>query len=1031
MTRVIHLNRVEETRLWRTLSESSDSDAKAMASNVASLCQEASDRMKAMYGYAPQYTLHDDRHLLRVTELMACVLGSELDQLNIVELALLVLSAFFHDQGMVPLETEIASLGQNEEFRLFKDNWLVEHPNYGETATQMASAHVDEGHRQTLAFRLAELDSAMLTDFLRITHGCRSDEFVRSSYQSDRRLEIQGVALSAILGKLCLSHTLPSDDLTPAKGFRYDEQVGRFTVNLPFLAAVLRLADILDFDRDRTPEVLLKNIHFTSDVSIREWETHRSVEGWSISDTRIRFTIRCSHPAYESAARKYMDWIDVELTACQAVCQNQPRSIDGYQLRLPSKVDRSRIGPLDNAYRAHDLEFSLSRNEIVRLLMTDKLYGREHLCIRELLQNSLDALRYRKALFREAGTGWDGGRIHFRHYVDSDGFEVLQCTDNGTGMDDDIIQNHFVRVGRSYYRSPFFDQERNRLKQSGSDFDPCSKFGIGFMSCFMLGDRITIATRKDYGQGREWGPPLVIEIHGLSGLLIVRQGNDSQAVGTTVTIVCRQKPSFLDSWTDKVQLCRVLKGYALAPEFPVSGKCEVEEIVDTVEIPPRLEKAPTLMEYAGLTSCISLEQDLSAVSQNLRGYVRESFLVDDTGLPCLGNHDAEWRSKSQGARKEWDLLLLPEDRHLDYDFVEWSVPVCTDGILVAGTPGRPSYRKEVRMRLGSINSNIHSKSPALIDVRGDLKPELTPARTPPDHFGVDLPPGWKRLADTFRHGLGLLWEKLAVHLQRGLAGEPFWRLCVVHGISVGWIPHRTLWDCLPVSLTQEESGTLWRLVRELGDLSFDMNDDASFVLRDSDGNSIGPDAPLSEWERSGEEHPSLHWQMNSIALLMCGLDIRDGQVVLVPRAPNAGAELLARYASNSGLGVSMFYADYTGVAGEAVAVQTPYPTANRNHALSAIALESRYTSQPTDLQRFAQSFMSCIAEIVSTRKETPCLDKTSYWQKRVGYLFFDVQWDKYEAALCPPYKIWTSEVGWTAIDEEDFVKWRDASVRIK
>lgn len=1031
MTRVIQISKVEEAKLWRVLSERSDADTMALLSNIPSLCQEATDRMKAMYAYAPQYTLHDDRHLLRVTELMAYVLGPELDKLNTVELILLVLSAFFHDQGMVPLETEITSLERNEHFRLFKDNWLIEHPNYGETAAQIASPHVDEERRKTLALRLTELDSAMLTDFLRSTHGHRSEEFVTSSYQNDKRLEIQGINLSSVLGKLCFSHTLPCDDLTPANGFHYDEQVGRLTVNLPFLAAVLRLADILDFDRDRTPEVLLKNIHFTSNVSIREWEKHRSVEGWSISDTRILFTIRCSHPAYESAARKYMDWIDAELTASQAICRNQPRDINEYQLRLPSKVDRSRIGPIDNAYRAYDLEFSLSRNEIVRLLMTDKLYGREHLCIRELLQNSLDALRYRKALFREAGTGWDEGRVDFRHYVDSDGFEVLQCADNGAGMDDDIIQNHFVRVGRSYYRSPFFDQERNRLKQSGSDFDPCSKFGIGFMSCFMLGDRITIATRKDYGQGKQWGPPLVIEIHGLSGLLVVRQGKDNQPVGTTVTIVCRQKPSFLDSWTDKVQLCSVLKGYALAPEFPVSAKCEVQEIVDTVKIPPRLEKAPTLMEYAGLTSCISVEQDLSAVSPNLGGYVRESFLVDDTGLPCLGNHDAEWRSKSQGSRKKWNLFLLPEDRELDYDFMDWSVPVCTDGILVAGTPGRPSYRKEVRMRLGSRNSNIHSKSPALIDARGDLKPELTPARTPPEHIGMNFPPGWKHLADTFRHGLGLLWEKLADHLQRGLACEPFWKLCVVHGGSVSWIPYRTLWNCLPVSLTQEGRGTLWRLVRELGDLSFDKADDSSFVLRDNSGNSIGPDGPLSEWERSGEEHPSLRWQMNSITLLMCGLDIRSGEVVLVPRAPETGTELLAQYASNSGFGVSMFYVDYTGAAREAVAVETPYPTVNRNHALSVIALESRYASQTTDLQRFAQSFVSCIAETVSNRKETPCLDKPGYWQKRVGYLFFDVQWNQYEVALRPPYKIWTREAGWTALNEEDFAKWRDASVRVE
>lgn len=1028
MTQVIQIHNVEDTTLWRTLSD--NPDGKTIANNIAELCQEASDRMKIMYSYAPQYTLHDDRHLLRVTELMACVLGSDIDHLNAVELALLILSAFFHDQGMVPLETEIASLEQSDEFLLFKDNWRIEHPNYGETASQMASPHVNETRRQTLASLLAELDSAMLTDFLRSTHGPRSEAFVRSSYGHDRRLEVQGAALAALLGKLCLSHTLSSDALTPANGFHYDEQVGRFTVNLPFLAVVLRLADILDFDRDRTPEVLLKNIHFTSNVSIKEWEKHRSVEGWSISDARIRFTASCSHPAYESSVREYMNWIDAELTSCHALCRNQPRDIEAYHLRLPSKVDRSRIGPRDSAYRAHDLEFSLSRNEIVRLLMTDKLYGREHLCIRELLQNSLDALRYRKALFKEAGTEWDGGRVDFRHYVNSDGFEVLQCTDNGVGMDDEIIQNHFVRIGRSYYRSPLFEQERNRLKQSGLDFDPCSKFGIGFMSCFMLGDRITITTRKDYGQGKEWGAPLVIEIHGLSGLLVVRKGSDSQPVGTTVTIVCRQKPSFLDSWTDKVQLCSVLKGYALAPEFPISGKCEVEEIVDSVEIPPRFEKAPTLMEHAKLTNYISLEQDLSAVAWNLRGYAQDSFLVDEAGLPCLSNHEAEWCPKSPGSINTWELILRSENRKPDFHFLDWNVPVCTDGILVAGTPGRPAYQKDVRMRLGTRSSNIHSTSPALIDARGDLKPELTPARTPPEHLLRNEHPSWERLTDIFHQGLGLVWEKLAAHLQRGLAGETFWKLCVVHNISVIWIPHRTLWNCLPISLVQKEGETLWRLVRELGDLSFAEDDNSSLLLRDRDENLIGPDAPVSEWESTGESHPSLHWRMNSIVLLMCGLDIQNEQAVLVPRAPNAGAKLLSSYIHSSIAGVSTLYVDYTGSAGDAIAVQTPFPTANRNHALSVVAIESKYTSQLTDLQVFAKSFVPCISETVSSKKKTPSLEALGYWQKRIGHLFFDVQWNQYDPALRPPYKIWTSKHGWTTIDEKDFSKWRDAPVKV-
>lgn len=171
MTRIFQVTRVEDTRLYTILTKKTASQDQALVSNIPNICQEAADRMKAMYVYAPQYTLHDDLHMLRTTELMAEVLGSEVDQLNVIELALLILSAFFHDQGMVPLQSEIASLEQNQDFRLFRENWLLEHPNYRETATQMASLHSQKERLRTLASRLAELDSAMLTDFLRSTHG--------------------------------------------------------------------------------------------------------------------------------------------------------------------------------------------------------------------------------------------------------------------------------------------------------------------------------------------------------------------------------------------------------------------------------------------------------------------------------------------------------------------------------------------------------------------------------------------------------------------------------------------------------------------------------------------------------------------------------------------------------------------------------------------------------------------------------------------------------------------------------------------
>ncbi len=1028
MTRISKVTNVRETRLWLALSKQAGEDAQVLAPNVATLCTEAMDRMKAMYAYAPQYTLHDAQHLLRTTELMGLILGDQVDQLNSIELSLLILSAFFHDQGMVLSAEEFASLAEDADFQLFKNNWLLEHPNYGETAAQLGKAELAADRKAQLAMHLAELEMALLTDYIRVTHGHRTANFICSSYGHDKRIEIQKTNLAPFLAKLCESHTLSGDALNQSRGFRYDEHLGTYVVNMPFLAVVLRLADILDFDRDRTPEVLLKSIHFTSPVSLNEWEKHRSVEGWRISHDLIRFAVKCKQPAYEAATRKYMDWIDGELSTAIQVCRMQPRDIRVYELNLPTHVDRTRIEPLDESYRSHDLEFSLSRDEVVRLLMTDKLYGSEHLCIRELLQNSLDALRYRSALFAEAGSSWSEGKVEFRHFVNEEGHEVLECKDNGSGMDEEIIRNHFIKVGRSFYRSPVFEREMSRLKASGNSFDPCSQFGIGFMSCFMLGDRITIKTRRDYGAGRVWGIPLLVEIHGLSGLLVVRKGDASQPVGTTVTIVSRQRPSFIDPWTDKIKLCTVLKGYALATEFPINAHCTIPEIKETLIVPANFEKAPTMLELAQVNNRITFEQDLSEISPSIRGFIRDSVLSDSTGLPCLANTEAEWRGKADGPHsKKWRLQLKVTDQEFDggrndYDDIQ----VCMDGILVAGEPGRPSCDEKVRMRLGNRNSQIYSQSPALLDARADFKPEITPSRIPPDSMGTRLPPGWRRLDNAFKNGLGLMWSALTDYISKGLQSEIFWKLSVVHGVSVEWLPSNRLWETLSISLTDGNGASSWSLVREIGELSMSSSENG-FVLCDSRGRRVGPDSALVAWEQQGEERPHLAWCMNSITLLLSCLVVRDGRVVITPLPPTRSDSSLAQYAYTSSIGVSMFLIGYVGNASDLLSVKTAYPTANRNHPLAKLALQSRDASVSSDLEDFARSFVECISKTLSTKDKTPSFEKPGYWQKRVGHLFFSVRWDQYDKSLAPPYKLWSEEKGFFTFGKDDFEKWRDSS----
>ncbi len=1024
--KIMPLNSLEDTMLWKHLNACGDSMSNFLAANVLTVCGEASERMKAMPSFAPQHTLHDESHLLRTTELMSLVLGEILDTLNPVEIALLILAAHFHDQGMVPDEEEYRELVELPEFKLYRDNWYIDHPNRQEIERQIQDAALSKEEIRSLADKLAELDSSMFTDYLRTTHAFRSADFIRARYANDKRLEVARVNLSYLLAKLCASHCQNVENLIPSQGFNYDEQIGQFTVNMPFLALVLRLSDILDFDRDRTPDSLYRTVHFTNDVSIREWEKHRGVTGWSISSELIRFTMQFHHPVYEATARHFMDWIDTELSDCHRMCSTFPPSASRYKLLLPEKVDTSRIGPIGNAYIYHDLEFSLSRDEVIRLLMTDKLYSSPSLCIRELLQNSLDALRYRRALFACSHVNWPDGMVEILHGVDAAGYEIITCKDNGVGMDEKIITSFLCNVGRSYYRSPEFEQQRMEFRKKHTDFDPCSQFGIGFMSCFMLGDRIRIETRRDYGTGKEYGPPMVVEINGLNSLLVIKEGHQDQPPGTTVTITARKKPSYIDEWEDKVRLTTVLKGYALATEFPIFAKCTIPEISDEVSIPPVPEKVPTLMEFGGLKNIVTYEQDFSEIDDRLGGKLRESFLLNKNGLPCIGNAEASWKGHKRGTSVSWELYVR-EGKTIEHYPWAHDIPVCIDGILLAGPPARPKFYNQVRHRLGWRNSNVYSHS-ALLDVRGELKPEMTPARIPVDSSIIDLPVGWKRLQNLAHVAEGRLWSIVADMLNKGLTHEEFWKLGTVYHTSFSDIPYMNLWENVAILSKGANNHYEWIKISELGKLYLTA-DSQGVRLMTHDGKIVTPNKALEDWEKEGNECTSMLWRMTALVLLMCSATVANGAVTLMPTYPDNASDILSSYTLTSGLGVIGLLLPFVGEASKALTLQTHFPISNRNHSLSKIYLESKYLKTKTDIQKFAEGFVPGIADSVSLKDKGPSIDKPGYWHKRIAHRYFSVNWSKYMEDMKPPYRIWFQDKGWSQIDEEDFKRWKDIPLK--
>jgi hypothetical protein len=1027
----LNLHSIQDTKLWRHLNAvfpGDDRTASVLASDLIGICEEAADRMRAFPSLHRQFTLHDEKHLLRVTELMGMVVPEDVlrNVLNPIEITLLILSAFFHDQGMVLEAGELTGLQSNREYRIFQDNWEIDHPNVRELREQIicaSAANIETTHFRSIE---QELSAAMLTNFVRQTHGRRSADFVRERYGNDPRWTAAGSDLSELVARLALSHVKPSLDLRPDQGFRFDDAVGTYRVNMVYLGIVLRIADILDFDRDRTPDSLYRTIDFTNRISLREWEKHRSVEGWIVNSSMVQYTLRCEHPEYQRAAYEFMDWIDLELSDAASIARLFPAEFARYVWNLPSKVDRSRIEPKNRSYIYRDLEFVLSRDEIVKLLMTRELYGGPWLCVRELLQNSLDALRFRVAVHqRDLTVRWDQGRIHFAHYLKSDGTEILRCEDNGIGMDLPIIERFLTNVGRSYYRSPEFEQERLGLKAAGADFEPCAQFGIGFMSVFMLGDRISIETKRDYGSVRGVGDPLVVEINGLGGMAVIRPGKTSQQPGTAIEVILRPTKRPRNRLSDDVRLISVLKGYALSTEFPITGECTIKGLAGGVAIPPTAEMPITPFEEAGVRDLLTLSQKYADIDPLLGGIVRASFLVDETGKLVLESKTAKWRKPIVGDALGGVPFVEYESRKLTHRF--WrDGQTCLDGILVAGDPGRT---RDERSNLGSYANPIHAGgSSFLLDIRGRIKPPLTPARVPPrGSLGPELEGKWASIADFAYRTEARIWEQILARCFTQDDPLLFWQLATIYGAPVRSMRKRAIWAHLILPFTKGDSKTTWVPVHSIGKITMESVTSAEmFRLVIGNGSWIAAPPQMIEWqaENRGE---NVNWRLKRILLSMCAVQTDESEISFVPfqEPENDSVANENDFVSVFTPPIALPYRDTVRTIASVVA---PEKTVNCCHPLIRSAIDARFIEERTDVQTFATAMVwrICDPPTLSVVRGTKA---PRFVEQYVGSLFNAVHWNTGNQACRPPYIVRTEDGNLVEITAELLSSWADAQIQ--
>lgn len=252
---------------------------------------------------------------------------------------------------------------------------------------------------------------------------------------------------------------------------------GNDVVHPLFISCLLRLGDYLDFDSRRTPLCLFEFLYL-SPTSFMEWEKHFKIRNYPKIDrgkNKIHFSGECEEPDTFIGILKYFSLIEKEIKNAKKLLS---KNNDTYKLIIDDQISNQII---HKTFDSVDLQFFMDYLAISNLLMGENLYNDRKCALREIIQNSLDAVLLKKEICKNNEINYEPLIKIIYSNID------IIIHDNGIGMTDSDIRNYFLNIGHSFYRSADF-------KNLSITYNSISHYGIGFLSSFLLSKSITVKT---------------------------------------------------------------------------------------------------------------------------------------------------------------------------------------------------------------------------------------------------------------------------------------------------------------------------------------------------------------------------------------------------------------------------------------------------------------------------------------------------------------------------------------------------------
>ncbi|MET9566414.1 HD domain-containing protein [Streptomyces tauricus] len=562
------------TSLWReTLSARPDGDIHAeqrerLRTSYVELRRMAAVLLKENEHSMPDFTVHDISHVDALWETADLVCGGEVT-LNPAEAYVLACAFVLHDAAM-----GAAAYGTSVQEALGDKRWhdLVSVAYYDRRGCWPEHDELDAPP--------AEIAEACRAAAIRQTHAEQARRLVDQPWPSSTGNEIHLIGevqlrevYGPLIGDLAASHWWPVSQL-PGE-FRHTIgslpwQPSEWTIEPLKLACILRLADATQIDSRRAP-TLLFSLRDPQGTAREHWRFQEHVSRPRREGDRVRYTSLRPFTSRDAAswwlALEYLRGVDRELRSVDSLLHDLGR--DRFAARAVAGVDSpERFAELFRVQGWRPIDATIKVSDIpslVKGLGGEQLYGDEpEVGVRELLQNAQDAVQARRAL----QPGFSDGRIEVK-LTEADGAWCFEMRDNGVGMDEETLIHGLLDFGRSGWSSPDIRNKLPGLADGG--FQPSGRFGIGFFSVFLLGDRIELITRR-YDSSTQDARRLSFEGPSHRPLLTPLPSHDWVPEGTTVRVTLRRSPNDVLGLlykTDDDLLTQLVRRLALENSVPI------------------------------------------------------------------------------------------------------------------------------------------------------------------------------------------------------------------------------------------------------------------------------------------------------------------------------------------------------------------------------------------------------------------------------------------------------------------------------